>query len=156
MKPRTNGGAIWSPGVGNATSGTWLFHMLRCMMRDAETKSARGSVGTQSVAADEPFVRALQKMRDRYQGKAIPRLELRGVKYSDKSGSTSVSGIILQEDGPEDLVTAVPVYALIGAKTILLARVFADGPETSFRVSAPAGARKIVLDPYQTILARTR
>ena len=174
--------------------GTWLFHMLRCMMRDAETKSARGSVGTQSVAADEPFVRALRKMRDRYQGKAIstlemlrvfeeelprplwyegkksldwfyqgwvkgkaiPRLELRGVKYSDKSGSTSVSGIILQKDGPEDLVTAVPVYALIGAKTILLARVFADGPETSFRVSAPAGARKIVLDPYQTILARTR
>ncbi len=164
------------------------------MVRDAETKSARGSVGTQSVAADEPFVRALRKMRDRYQGKAIstlemlrvfeeelprplwyegkksldwfyqgwvkgkaiPRLELRGVKYSDKSGSTSVSGIILQKDGPEDLVTAVPVYALIGAKTILLARVFADGPETSFRVSAPAGARKIVLDPYQTILARTR
>src|SRR5207245_11700186 len=89
-------------------------------------------------------------------GKAIPRLELRGVKYSDKSGSTSVSGIILQKDGPEDLVTAVPVYALIGAKTILLARVFADGPATSFRVSAPAGARKIVLDQYHTILASTR
>ncbi|HKN32329.1 MAG TPA: M1 family aminopeptidase, partial [Terriglobales bacterium] len=174
--------------------GTWLFHMLRCMMRDAETKSARGSVGTQSVAADEPFVRALQKMRDRYQGKAIstlemlrvfeeelprplwyegkktldwfyqgwvkgraiPRLELRGLKYSDKGGSTSVSGTILQKDGPEDLVTAVPVYASIGGKTILLARVFADGPEASFRVSAPAGTRKIVLDPYQTILARTR
>jgi len=89
-------------------------------------------------------------------GRAIPRLELRGLKYSDKGGSTSVSGTILQKDGPDDLVTAVPVYASVGGKIVLLARVFADGPETSFRVSAPAGARKIVLDPYQTILARTR
>ena len=174
--------------------GTWLFHMLRCMMRDAEAKNVRGSAGTQSVAPDEPYVRALRKMKERYQGKAIstlemlrvfeeelprplwyegkksldwfyqgwvkgraiPRLELRGVKYSDKGGSTSVSGTILQKDGTEDLVTAVPVYASVGGKTILLARVFADGPETPFRVSAPAGARKIVLDPYQTILARTR
>src|SRR6266487_2594582 len=131
------------------------------LQRDAETKSARGSVGTQSVAADEPYVRALRKMRERYQGKAIstlemlrvfeeelprplwyegkksldwfyqgwvkgraiPRLELRGLKYSDKGGSTSVSGTILQKDGPDDLVNAVPVYASVGGKIVLLARV---------------------------------
>jgi hypothetical protein len=30
--------------------------------------------------------------------------------------------------------------------------VFADGEESSFRIAAPAGAHKIVLDPYDTIL----
>jgi hypothetical protein len=172
--------------------GTWLFHMLRCMMRDAEAKSGRGSARSQSAAADEPFIRALRKMRERYEGKAIstsellavfeeelpkplwyegsrslawfyhgwvqgraiPRLELRGLKYSDKAGSTAVSGMILQKDGSESLITAVPVYAVNGGRTILLAQVFADGPETSFHLSAPAGTRKVVLDPYQTLLTR--
>jgi len=37
---------------------------------------------------------------------------------------------------------------------VLLGQVFADGPETSFRLTAPAGTRKVVLDPYQTLLTR--
>jgi hypothetical protein len=31
--------------------------------------------------------------------------------------------------------------------------VFADGEETAFRLSAPAGTRKIVLDPFETVLS---
>jgi peptidase M1-like protein len=174
--------------------GTWLFHMLRCMMRDAEAKTGRASARSQSAGADEPFVRALRRLRERYEGKAIsthellrvfedelprplwyegkrsldwfylgwlqgraiPRLELRGMKYIDKGGSTAVSGTILQKDGPEALVTAVPVYAVSGGRLILLARVFADGPETSFHLTPPAGTRRVVLDPYQTVLSRAR
>ncbi len=174
--------------------GTWLLHMLRSMLRDAEPKSAHvsGADGTRST--DEPFVRALRRMRQCYQGKAItthellqsfeeelprslwyegrksldwfyqgwvngsaiPRFELRTVKYYDKPGSTTVSGLILQKNAPEDLVTSVPVYASEAGKMVLLGRVFADGPETRFRLTAPAGARRVVLDPYQTLLARTR
>jgi len=168
--------------------GTWLFHMLRTMMRDSEpTREKSGS-------ENEPFVRALRRLRERYAGKpvstremlgvfqedlprslwydghksldwfydewvngtAIPRFELRGVKYADKESATIVTGTILQKDGPNDLVTPVPLYAVRGGKLVFLKRVFADGPETSFHVTAPLGTRSTVLDPNQTLLARTR
>jgi hypothetical protein len=175
--------------------GTWLFHMLRFMMRDAErTSDARVHADGSAGQADEPFVRVLRRVRERYQGKpittrdllqafeeelppslwyehhksldwfydgwvngtAIPRFELHGLKYSDNSGSTKISGVILQKDAPENLVTSVPLYASVGGKMILLGRVFADGPETPFHLLASPGARKVVLDPEQTLLARPR
>ncbi len=167
--------------------GAWLFHMLRTMLKDAEPKT-RGDVRSGS---DEPFVRALRKVRDRYEGKsisteellavfaeelpsalrfegkdnldwflqgwingtALPKLELKNVKFVGKGTGVTVHGTILQKDAPADLVTSVPVYAVInGRQSVLLARVFADGEESSFRLTAPAGTRKIVLDPYSTIL----
>jgi hypothetical protein len=175
--------------------GTWLFHMLRFMMRDAErTSGARVHRDGKTGQADEPFVRVLRRVRERYQGKpittrellqafeeelppslwyehrksldwfnegwvngtAIPRFELHGVKYSDTLGSTKISGVILQKDAPENLVTSVPLYASIAGKMVLLGRVFADGPETPFHLTASPGARKIVLDPEQTLLTRSR
>ena len=175
--------------------GTWLFHMLRSMMRDAERTGTAGAHGDNRTGQpDEPFVRALRRIRERYQGKpiatrellqafeeelprslwyehhksldwfyegwvngtAIPRFELHAVKFSDKTGSTTVSGVILQKDAPDNLVTSVPLYAPVGGRLVLLGRVFADGPETPFRLTAPANARKVVLDPDQTVLARSR
>ncbi len=175
--------------------GTWLFHMLRFMMRDAERTSGGARRGNGKTGqADEPFVRALRRIRDRYQGKpittrellqafeeelppslwyenhksldwfyegwvngtAIPRFELHGVKYSDKPGSTTISGVIVQKDAPDNLATAVPLYASVAGKMVLLGRVFADGPETTFHLTASAGARKVILDPDLTVLARSR
>jgi hypothetical protein len=171
--------------------GTWMFHMLRTMLHDAakEDKKAGGE------GVDEPFVRALRKARQRYEGKMIstrelldvfaeelppslryegkksldwfldgwingislPSLELKGVKFGPKGSGSIVTGTILQKDAPQDLVTSVPVYAALGGKQlVLLGRVFADGEESSFRLSAPAGARKIVLDPYETVLTRPK
>jgi hypothetical protein len=173
--------------------GTWLFHMLRYMMRDAERKSGR-SANVSETQADEPFLRALNKIRERFQeksintrellhvfeeelppalwfegrksldwfdrgwvnGTALPRLELQAVKYSERPGGTIVTGAIVQDDAPADLVTSVPVYAVLTGRTVLLGRVFADGPETNFHLSAPTGTRKVVLDPYQTLLTRPR
>lgn len=167
--------------------GTWLFHMLRTMMKDAAMQGG----GRAPSSMDEPFVRALRKVRERYEGKSIstkelidvfaeelppslryegkqsldwflegwingtslPRLELKAVKFTLKGSGSVVSGTILQKDAPDDLVTSVPVYAVMaGKRTVLLGRVFADGEETSFHLSAPAGARRIVLDPNETIL----
>ena len=65
-----------------------------------------------------------------------------------------VAGTIVQEDAPKELVTVVPVYAVLAGKNVLLGQVFADGPETSFHLAAPAGTRKVVLDPYETLLTR--
>ena len=168
--------------------GTWLFHMLRTMLKDAEVQ--QGGRKAQN-SADEPFVRALRKVRQRYEGKsistrelmevfaedlppslryegrksldwfldgwingtALPKLELRGVKFTPKGAGMAVSGTILQEDAPKDLVTSVPVYAVTaGKQSVFLGRVFADGEESSFHLSAPAGTHKILLDPNETIL----
>jgi hypothetical protein len=61
--------------------------------------------------------------------------------------------MIRQKDADENLVTSVPVYAETGGKSVkLIGRVFADGPETSFRLSTPAGTHKLVLDPNETVL----
>jgi hypothetical protein len=86
-------------------------------------------------------------------GTSLPRLELSGVRFAAKGRAVVVSGSILQKDAPEDLVTSVPIYAAVtGRAPILLGRVFADGEESSFHLTAPAGTHKIVLDPYATIL----
>jgi hypothetical protein len=167
---------------------TWLFHMLRTMLDDAEAEQHGGRIPT---GVDEPFVRALKRFRERYQGRSIttrelldvftedlppalryegkssldwflngwingtslPKLQLKNVRFSPKGASATITGTILQNDAPADLVTSVPVYAVAsGRSTTLLGRVFADGRESTFRISAPAHTRKILLDPEQTIL----
>jgi hypothetical protein len=168
--------------------GTWLFHMLRSMLQDAAEDSERKEPNR---VAEEPFVRSLRKLRERYEGKTIstrellevfaedlppslryegkasldwfldgwvngtslPKLELQGVKFTAKANATVVTGIIRQKEAPEDLVTSVPIYAVVSGKTpVLVGRVFADGAESSFRLSAPAGTQKLLLDPNETIL----
>lgn len=171
--------------------GTWLFHMLRTMLRDADRKSASGRP---RISADEPFVQVLRKLRNDYEGKsvstqqviaefeaqlprslwyegqkslgwfyggwvggsAVPEYDLRGLKFADKEKATIVTGAITQESAPHDLVTSVPVYASVGAKNVFLGRVFAEGEETQFRLSAPLGTRKVLLDPEQTLLSRNK
>jgi len=172
--------------------GTWLFHMLRCMLRDSEAASrSRKGRASSAVNAEEPFFRALRKIRERYAGKsitteelvqgfedelprplwyenrpnlnwflegwikgtAIPELEAREIRFTEKAGVTTVTGVIVQKDVPDDLVTAVPVYATTaGNAQVFLGEVLADGAETAFRLTAPSDARKILLDPKQTIL----
>ncbi len=170
--------------------GTWLFHMLRYMLRDAERQEGSKKSPATDQSSEEPFMRALLRLRNSYEGQAItshellavfeqelppslryegrksldwfyqgwvdgtaiPRYELKQLKFTDKGGATVVSGAILQKDAPDDLVTSVPLYVLQAGKLSLLGRVFADGPETAFHLTAPAGARKVVIDPNETIL----
>jgi hypothetical protein len=172
----------------NYGRGTWLFHMLRSMLADA---SETGTKASRRDSGEEPFVRSLRKVRERYEGKAIttrellevfaedlppslryegkasldwfidgwvngtslPKLELHNVKFATKENTIVATGVIHQEDAPDDLVTSVPIYAVAGGRNpILLGRVFADGPETPFHLSAPAGTHKLLLDPNGTVL----
>jgi hypothetical protein len=88
------------------------------------------------------------------EGTAIPELEAREIRIAEKNGVTTVTGVIVQKDVPDDLVTAVPVYATTANnEQIFLGEVLADGAETAFRLTAPADVRKVVLDPKQTILS---
>jgi len=170
--------------------GTWLFHMLRAMLLDAE-KQEKGK----THPTEEPFTRALRKVRQRYEGRSIstqelldvfaedlppalryegkksldwffagwingtamPKLELKAVKFTPKDSGVLVNGTILQQEASNDLITSVPVYAVAaGKQPVLLGRVFADGEESTFRLSAPPGTHKIVLDPYDTVLTRPK
>ncbi|MGB7601012.1 MAG: M1 family aminopeptidase, partial [Candidatus Sulfotelmatobacter sp.] len=54
--------------------GTWLFYMLDSMMQDAASEEERKSPRHES--GEDPFVRALRKIRERYQGKAITTRQL--------------------------------------------------------------------------------
>jgi hypothetical protein len=86
-------------------------------------------------------------------GTAIPRFELAKVKFSEVNGRTMVAGTIAEKDAPDNLVTLVPVYSLLPRK-VLLGQVFVDDHEVQFRLTAPAGTRKVVLDPEHTLLTR--
>jgi hypothetical protein len=155
--------------------------------------AAKQETGHTLTGADEPFMRSLQKVRQRYEGRAIstqelvdvfaedlpptlryegkksldwflqgwingselPKLELRAVKFTANGSGLTVSGTILQKAASKDLVTSIPVYATstVGKPPVFLGRVFADGEESTFRLPAPAGTHKIVLDPYETVLS---
>ena len=168
--------------------GTWLFHMLRYMLLDAERTSR--SPASEPTTDSEPFTRILRSVSERYAGQAIdtyelltafaenlppslqfegkqsldwfeqswvrgtamPQFALRNLKITPKAGTSVVSGLLLQKDGPSDLVTSVPIYAVVGRKNVFLARILADGPETPFHFSAPPGTRSLLIDPNGTIL----
>ena len=49
--------------------GTWLFHMLRYMLRDADRKSSGRSAELSDAQADAPFLRALNKVQRTLSGK---------------------------------------------------------------------------------------
>ncbi len=68
------------------------------------------------------------------------------------AGAVNVSGVIRQKLAPPDLVTSVPVYGVAGEEKIYLGRIFAEGDETRFTLSAPAQVKQLLLDPYQTVL----
>lgn len=87
-------------------------------------------------------------------GTAVPRLELKDVKFARSPSGKTARFTILQKDAPDELITPVPVYATTGHGLVLLGRVFADGPESSHRINVPLDARKLVLDPQGTLLTR--
>jgi hypothetical protein len=167
--------------------GVWLFHMLRNMLLDAERRTAR------SKNAEDPFLRTMRIVRDRYAGRpittnelisafeeelprplwheghksldwfhetwingtAVPRFELDEVKFADQAGpSLMVTGKIIQKDAPESLITLIPVYGVVAGKNVLLGQVFSDEQEVHFRLPAPEGTRKVILDPNRTVLSR--
>lgn len=175
--------------------GTWLLHMLRHMLRDAEERDGKTDpkAAKRISTGDEPFFRVLRKLRERYEGKSInnkivqqifeeevpeslrfegrksldwffdewvngtsiPKIDASGVKVTASAGGTTITGKLTQKDAPAELITSVPIYGVKANKDmVLLGRVFADGPESTFRLKAPAGVRKIEVDPYETVLRR--
>src|SRR5262249_4969689 len=86
-------------------------------------------------------------------GIAMPTYALDDVKISLRTGKPTATGTLLQKNAPSSLITAVPIYATLPDGSMrFLARVFADGDETSFKLPVPVGTKKLVIDPEQTLL----
>ena len=177
--------------------GTWLFHMLRYLLKNGELADARSTERptASAKAAEEPFLRALRRVRERYSGRSIttrellavfeeelpsslryegkkslewfysgwingtamPQLNSKNVKLLPKGRGLLITGIVVQKDAPKNLVTAIPLYGFTGkGDRLFLGMVFGDGAENSFRVTAPAGIKRVVLDPDQTLLTQVR
>jgi hypothetical protein len=86
-------------------------------------------------------------------GTAMPHYQLSGVRFERRAAGLHAVAKILQKDAPEELVTAVPIYAELAKGDLrFVTRVFADGSETQFSLTVPAGTKRLVADPYGTIL----
>ena len=171
--------------------GTWLFHMLREMLRDA-APAARGARAKDTRDSDELFFKALRSLleQNRYRpignadlqkafedvlppsaqyegrksldwffdewvnGTSIPHFELEDVKIALHAGKMVATGKIVESDAPKTLVTSIPIYAVGPTGSKPAGRVFADEEQTSFRITVPAGTKKLVLDPNNTILGK--
>lgn len=162
--------------------GTWLFHMLRTMLRSASggendalffsalksvlSKSPNGKISTRELqrAFEQILPASLayegQKSLDWFfdswvNGAAIPKFTLQDVQLTPSAGKVKIKGIVSQEFAAKDMVTAVPVYTVDEKGTQkFLAFVFVDDPKTDFELTAPAGTKEILLDPANTILKR--
>ena len=85
-------------------------------------------------------------------GTAFPRFDIKDARFSTRTGKPMVTATLHQTDAPDDLVTSIPVYGLVGDSKVYLGRVFAEGQETRFSLPVPSGVKRLILDPYQTVL----
>ena len=162
--------------------GTWLIHMLRTMLRQSSgqnddsafflalrnllSKSAGRKISTRDLqsAFEQVLPASLfydgQKSLDWFfdswiNGAAIPRFTLHDVRFSPVGSGLKVKGTIQEEFAAKDMVTAVPLYSVDAAgHSSFLAFVFVDEEKTEFELTAPAGAKQLLLDPENTILRR--
>lgn len=145
---------------GNDGSDDLFFSVLRGLQRDY--------AGSQMSTLDmqRAFERVLPKSLY-YEGKprldwffdgwvngtAMPHYQLSSVRFDRRAAGVRATGKILQKDAPEELVTAVPIYAETGnSERRFVARVFADGSETQFSLTVPTETKRLVIDLYGTIL----
>jgi hypothetical protein len=85
-------------------------------------------------------------------GTVFPRIEVKDARFTVGSAKATVTATLRQLDAPDDLVTSIPVYGIVGEKKVYLGRVFAEGAETRFTLPVPLGVKRLSLDPYQTVL----
>jgi hypothetical protein len=77
---------------------------------------------------------------------------LKDAKFNTTGTKTLAAVTLLQNDAPDSLVTSVPIYAQTPGGLVFVDRVFADGNETSLKLPVPTGTKKLVVDPYETVL----
>lgn len=162
--------------------GTWVIHMLREMLVNPAAKDpdARFRELLQSILAEHRF-RALSmaEFQRAMERQMTPAMDLEGAHSMDWFIDQWVRGTgiphyavqfqvkprgkeflvtgILEQGGVEDIFTApVPLYAARPAgKPERLGAVVSTGPETRFQFLTSNPVKRILIDPYLTVLCRT-
>jgi len=162
--------------------GTWLFHMLRTMLREASggKSDALFFSALRSLLAESPSHKisthdvqmAFEKVMPaslRYEGQhnldwffdgwvngtSVPQFALERVRMASERGKARVRGVVRESHAAKDLVTALPIYAVDAqGRASFLAFIFADDVTSAFTLTAPDGTKHLLLDPENTILRR--
>jgi aminopeptidase N len=161
--------------------GSWIFHMLRMMLRDPMAKNP-----------DERFGRMLRTLLETHRYRAVttddlqhaveavmtPQMALEGGRSMDwffdqwvrgtgiphytveftakplaQGTGFTVRGTLKQSGVADSFLANVPLYVShSGGKPTLLGTVIANGPETAFHFTAQVAPKKIVVDAQQTLL----
>lgn len=162
--------------------GTWVFHMLRTMLR--EEKAAQ---------PDARFVQLLRALAENYRYRGLSTADLQReveklmTREMDLEGGRSmdwffdqwvygveiprfsadfkvtpqgkrfvVTGTLKQKDTASTFIARVPIYGQTArGRLALLGTVVTSGGETRFRFTTGSAPRKLVIDPHQTVLAIT-
>jgi len=161
--------------------GTWVFHMLREMLRqrgsknpDARfvallhtlvTKYAYRALSTNDLQHEVEAVmqpgmdleggHSMEWFFEQWvRGAGIPRYRVDFTTHHSEKGYL-VKGKLYQEGVPRSFIASVPLYSGSAGHGAFLATVTATGPETSFHFLTPVAPHKIVIDPQMTLLCAT-
>ena len=161
--------------------GTWVFHMLREMLRqpasknpDARftallntlvTKYAYRALSTADLqhevetvmlpAMDLEGGRSMEWFFEEWvHGAGIPHYRVEFTTHHAENGFL-IRGKLYQEGVPRSFIASVPLYSGGAGHGAFLARVTAAGPETSFHFVTSSPPHKIVIDPQMTLLCTT-
>jgi len=159
--------------------GTWVFHMLRTMLRDPSAKNQ-----------DARFAQLLRTVLERYRYRGLttedlqravedvmtPAMDLEGGRSMDwffdqwvrSTGIPHYSvefaarphdhgflirGTLKQTGVPRNFLAAVPLYATRpGGKPMLLGTVASSGEQTPFHFLSPVRPKRLLIDPQVTLL----
>jgi hypothetical protein len=160
---------------------TWVFHMLRMMLRDPQAKDpdARfvallhglAESHRDGVLTTEDLQSAVEKVMlpsmdlegghsmdwffDQYvRGTGIPQYKVDfTVQHGASADQFVVKGVLHQSNVPGDFLASVPLYASYsGGKSILLGHVSTSGADTSFHFTTHVSPKHILIDPELTLL----
>ncbi len=161
------------------SKGAWIFHMLREMLRDPNsrdpdarfiallhtlvTKYAQKPLSTEQFQKEvEAFMtpkmdleggRSMEWFFEEYvRGTGIPHYSVEfTVRRTDKD--FQVRGKLLQSGVPRSFIAPVPLYIGSSAShSVLLGTVLSTGDETSFSFHSQVDPRKLLIDPHMTLL----
>ncbi len=173
--PLVQGNRLDSPSNPNAWTaiiygkGTWVIHMLRRRMGDAQfTKmlaEVRRRYEYKTISTEEfrllcaeflPPKSPDPKLEDFFDqwvyGTGIPTLKMK-YSVSGKPGAYQMTGTVTQTDAPDDLTLLVPVVVQTGGKQIVKQVRTASEP-VQFTVAVTSPNAKAILDPGQSVLRR--
>ncbi len=165
--------------------GSWVFHMLRLMLRDAAPGAKNPDARFQRLLASlmegyryralttDDFQRAVEKVMtpamaleggrsmdwffDQWvRGTGIPKYSVTFTAKPNSAGTAFiVRGKLTQENVPENFIAAVPLYASRAGRRAPLGHVTPSGRVTSFQFTTKTEPKRLLIDPNLTLLAVT-